>query len=231
MTLKASDISDFQLSCVLFDLDGTLVDTAPDLVACLNQALKQHDLSAIDYQHIRPYISYGAMAMIRQAAPEINEARQQIILETMLNLYENNIAQHSRYFEGIEKTLTAIESKGLKWGVVTNKRERFTLPLMNALGLDMRAACIISGDTTAKSKPDPEPMLAACDQAQVAPQHCVYIGDACHDISAGKSAQMKTLAAVYGYLKSDDKPDEWGADGLIESPEQIMTWINETQCC
>jgi phosphoglycolate phosphatase len=144
----------------------------------------------------------------------------------MLNFYQNNIAEHTVFFKGMTETLESIESRGLKWGVVTNKRECFTNPLMAALNLTHRAACIISGDTTAHPKPHPEPMLAACKQANVKPKECVYIGDAQHDIIAGKNAEMKTLAALYGYLKSGDTPETWGADALIESPEQISIWID-----
>ena len=124
--------------------------------------------------------------------------------------------------------MNTIESLGLKWGIVTNKRERFTNPLVDALNLTDRVACVVSGDTTANSKPHPEPMLTACAQADVKPEECVYIGDALHDIAAGKNARMKTLAAIYGYLKPDDNPDNWGADALIESPEQLTSWITAT---
>ncbi|MCK4842210.1 MAG: HAD-IA family hydrolase [Methylococcales bacterium] len=217
--------SDFNLSCVLFDLDGTLVDTAPDLMACLNQSLKSHGFDEVSCQQIKPFISYGAAVMISQSTESASEQAQAEILETMLSLYQDNIAVHSRFFSGIEETLQTIESLGLKWGIITNKKERFTLPLVNAFKLDDRVACVISGDTTAHGKPHPEPMLAACQQANVKPEECVYIGDALHDIDAGKNTNMKTLAAVYGYLKPDDNPIIWGADALIDSPAQLTDWI------
>jgi phosphoglycolate phosphatase len=220
--------ADFTLSCVLFDLDGTLVDTAPDLIACLNKALKTHGFNTVSSDFIKPFISYGAVAMINKRVDAIDEKTENKILETMLTLYQNNIAEHSQFFNGMTETLKTIESLGLKWGIVTNKRERFTNPLVDALGLKQRVACIISGDTTANSKPHPEPMLTACAQANVKPEECVYIGDALHDITAGKSANMKTLAAVYGYLKPDDIPSNWGADALIESPQQLTSWITAT---
>lgn len=216
----------FKLSCVLFDLDGTLVDTARDSILCLNKALSSHGFTTVSDEIIKPFISFGAAAMINeslnQSVPEMLRAE---ILETMLDLYENNIAEHSVVFKGMSDTLDAIEAQGLKWGVVTNKEERFTNPLMAALNLTDRAACIISGDTTANPKPHVEPMLAACEKAAVKPQECVYIGDASHDIIAGKNAKMKTLAALYGYLKPGDTPEKWGADALIESPEQLAAWI------
>ena len=188
-------MENFKLSCVLFDLDGTLVDTAPDLIACLNKALIQHGFEHTSSDKVKPFISYGALAMINKTASGIDEATQNQILETMLSLYQNNIAEHSRFFSGITETLNTIESLGLKWGIVTNKRERFTNPLVNALNLNKRAACVISGDTTANSKPHPEPMFTACKHAKVKPEECVYIGDAIHDITAGKSANMKNTSS------------------------------------
>lgn len=222
--------TDFKLSCVLFDLDGTLVDTAPDLISCLNKALNVHGFEAVAPRLIKPFISYGAAAMINASQPLCDDKSKANILETMLNLYQDNIAEHTVFFSGIVDTLNAIEAQGLKWGVVTNKRERFTNPLMDALKLTDRAACIVSGDTTANPKPHPEPMLEACKQAGVNPRECVYIGDALHDITAGKSVDMKTLAALYGYIRPDDTPETWGADALIESPDQIPAWIASLSC-
>jgi 2-phosphoglycolate phosphatase len=223
--------TDFKLSCVLFDLDGTLVDTAPDLILCLNKALSSHGFVTVTADTIKPFISFGAAAMIDESLNRsISEELRADILETMLDLYQNNIAEHTVFFRGMVDTLGAIEAQGLKWGVVTNKLERFTNPLMDALKLTDRASCIISGDTTANPKPHVEPMLAACKRAAVRPQECVYIGDAIHDITAGKTARMKTLAALYGYLKPGDTPATWGADALIESPEQIATWITSALC-
>jgi len=221
----------FELSCVLFDLDGTLVDTAPDLVACLNKALSVHDYPLADVGKVTPYISYGAAAMIKASVGDnANDSQQADILETALNFYQDNIAEHSHFFAGILDTLALIEDEGLKWGVVTNKRKRFTEPLMAALDLTSRAACIISGDSTAHAKPHVAPMLAACRIAEVNPQQCVYIGDASHDIVAGKTAQMKTLAALYGYLKPDDQPVTWGADALTASPDHLTDWIKTALC-
>lgn len=219
--------TDFTLTCVLFDLDGTLVDTAPDLIACLNAALTHHGFAQVPEQQVRPMISFGAEAMIKQSSAANAHKSHAQILETMLNIYENNIVKHGGFFSGMAETLLDIEARSLKWGIVTNKRERFTHPLTKALNLTERAACIISGDTTANSKPHPEPMLEACKRAEVKPQQCVYIGDARHDITAGKNANMKTLAAVYGYLTDADRPEQWGADALIASPEQITAWIEQ----
>lgn len=220
----------FRLDCVLFDLDGTLVDTAPDLIASLNATLLDFGYQVVDEVTVRPFISLGALPMIRHALPEADDDLHQRVLAAMLDCYQANIAEHSRFFDGIAEVLSAIESRGLKWGVVTNKRRRFTEPLMAAMQLSQRAVCIVSGDSTGNSKPHPEPMLFACRQAEVEPQHCVYIGDAKHDIVAGKNAQMRTLAAVYGYLNAGDQPELWGADALIEQPRQLLDWIEASLC-
>ena len=218
------------LSCVLFDLDGTLLNTAPDLTTALNKALTHFNFPEVSINAITPYISYGAAVMIDTALEqEVAAAIKADILEWLLNYYENHIADATELYPGMPELLETLENKGIPWGVVTNKRERMTHPLMHALDLTKRSACIICGDTTAHSKPHPEPMLTACRQVQVPPEACLYIGDAQHDISAGKAANMKTLAATWGYLKPDDKPQEWGADALINHPNEILDWItNQT---
>jgi phosphoglycolate phosphatase len=216
-----------QLECVLFDLDGTLVDTAPDLIFCLNSALVFHGFDEIDSKMIQPSISQGAMAMIEKTGLALNTKMKAEILDSMLAHYDDNILRHGGFFNGIEETLGFIERQGLKWGVITNKQRRFTEPLAKALKITTRAACLISGDTTAYSKPHPEPMLEGCRQAGVNPKNCVYIGDAKHDMIAGQAVNMKTLAAVYGYLTDEDQPETWGAEALIRTPLEIKTWIKD----
>lgn len=221
----------FKLSCVLFDLDGTLVDTAPDLIACLNRALLEHGFAEVSTESIKPYISHGAAAMVKAGTDDnVGDEIRQAILKTMLARYQQNIAEFTVFFDGMPQLLESIEAQGLKWGVVTNKLKRYTDPLMQALNLTRRAACIVSGDSTGNSKPHPEPMLEGCRLAEVTPNECVYIGDASHDIEAGRNAGMKTLAALYGYLKPEDVPENWGADALIEHPLQIDSWIKSRLC-
>lgn len=217
----------FKLSCVLFDLDGTLVDSSADLIAALNAALVEYEFPPVAAEPVRPYISYGAAAMIKQSVTA-SDAVQADMLDFFLHYYQHNIATHSALFPGMMATLDTIEALGLKWGVITNKRQRFTDPLMDALNLTQRAACIISGDTTPFSKPHPAPMLAGCVQAGVVARECVFIGDASHDIAAGRAAEMKTLVATYGFLKADDQPELWGADHLVNSPQHINEWIMAT---
>jgi phosphoglycolate phosphatase len=213
------------LQCVLFDLDGTLVDTAPDLIACMNIALRGFGVPSLAPRTAMPFISHGAMAMINHAAPDADDALKAQIMDVMLDTYQDNIAVNSSLFDGMAETLAAIEAQGLKWGVVTNKRQRFSVPLIEALQLDRRAICLVSGDSTAYPKPHPDSILLACQQAGVSPQQCVYVGDAPHDITAGKRAQVKTIAALYGYLTHSDQPEQWGADALITKPTDLLHWI------
>lgn len=215
-----------KLSCVLFDLDGTLVDTAPDLIASLNFALNQHGFKTVEPSHVKPHVSFGASAMINGSFQNsLDDQIHNAILASMLTQYENNIAKHSQFFDGILDVLDFIEARNLLWGIVTNKRERFTTPLVSELKLQHRAACIISGDTTPTPKPHPAPIFEACNRAKVAVENCVYIGDAAHDIAAGKNAKMHTLAATYGYLQPDDTPENWGANALIHSPHDLLAWL------
>jgi len=187
--------------------------------------------AAVTTDAIKPFISSWCRAMINKSLNKsVPEGQRAEILETMLDLYQDNIAEHTAFFKGMSDTLDAIEAQGLKWGVVTNKQERFTNPLMVALKLTDRAGLHYQWGYHGQPKPHLEPMLLACKQAEVKPQECVYIGDASHDIIAGKNAQMKTLAALYGYLKPGDTPETWGADALIASPEQLATWISSALC-
>jgi N-acetyl-D-muramate 6-phosphate phosphatase len=224
-------VQNFNLACVLFDLDGTLADTAPDLLAALTRAMGGLGLGTPPIARVRPYISYGAAAMVREGLNgTCTEQKHKQVLDAMLGDYQQHLAEQTTLFTGMRDVLNGLEAKGIKWGVVTNKRRRFTMPLMDALHLTDRAACIISGDTTTKQKPHPEPMLTACLKAGVKPEQCLYIGDSAHDIAAGKSVKMKTLAAVYGYLKPADDPGAWGADHLIYSPTEILPWIEKATC-
>lgn len=220
-----------KLSCVLFDLDGTLVDTAPDLCACLNFALEQHDFSPVAANDVKPHVSFGAIALINASIEKaVDDEKRAAILNTMLTEYEANIARYSRLFDGMLDVLDFIEMKNLSWGIVTNKRERFALPLIQALELQNRAACVICGDTTPNPKPHPAPLFEACKRANVSAAECVYIGDAAHDILAGKNADMHTLAATYGYLQANENPDLWGANALIHSPQHLLTWLEDALC-
>ncbi len=211
---------------VLFDLDGTLADTAPDLADALNKVREQHGLNPMSFDVIRPIVSHGANALIYLGF-ELSPGDEGFddIREELLHIYRSNIANKTRLFPGMEQVLAEIESSGLNWGVVTNKPSWLTEPLLRELDLHLRAACIVSGDTTSKRKPDPEPMLFASQLAGSDSRECLYIGDAERDIEAGRRAGMKTLTALFGYIGEHDQPGQWGADGMIEQPQEILNWL------
>ncbi len=214
------------LRCILFDLDGTLLDTAPDLIWALNTVLGDEGFEPINAAKIKPLISKGAVGMMQYSLGERSrDVNCSQMVDNMVDIYQQHIADNTQLFEGMETVLYALEQRGLKWGIVTNKRARFTEPLLQALNLFDRPGCIISGDTTNNSKPHPEPMLEACKRIKSKPAECIYIGDAERDIEAGIRAGMSTLAATYGYLADDDTPEAWGACGLLHTPTDILQWI------
>ena len=213
---------------VLFDLDGTLADTAPDLADALNQVLEERCRRTLSFDTIRPIVSHGSHALIYlgfELAPGDEGFAE--IQQRLLEIYRNNIANKTKLFPGMAEVLDEIERRGLNWGVVTNKPSSFTDPLMEALQLHQRAVCTISGDTTTNRKPHPEPMLLAASQAGTDPVHCLYIGDAERDIIAGRAAGMFTLAALFGYVGDHDTPGQWGAHGMIEQPHEILHWLGK----
>lgn len=211
---------------IFFDLDGTLVDTAPDLAFALNQLLEQEGKSPLPYQTIRPVASHGSLGLLGLGFDiDASHSAFKPLQQRFIQIYQDNLSRQSGLFEGMEAIIEKIESSGKKWGVITNKPAFLTLPLMAALKLDKRAACIVSGDTTANSKPHPEPMLHACQLTDVDPTNCLYIGDAERDIQAGRNVNMHTIIARYGYISEHDKPETWQADAMIDHPSEIMQWI------
>ena len=211
---------------ILFDLDGTLLDTAPDLAFALNTLLNEQGMPALAFEKIRPVVSHGGRALIDLGFGVKPEDEQYGTLrERLLEIYKANIARYTRLFPGMEQVLEHIETNNLRWGIVTNKPSWLTDPLLIALGLFERSACVVSGDTTQYSKPHPEPMLHACRLSNSSTDECLYIGDAARDIEAGKKAGMHTLAALYGYIEEDDDIYQWGADAVIDKPEDILAWL------
>jgi 2-phosphoglycolate phosphatase len=212
---------------VLFDLDGTLLDTAPDLADALNTVLVERQRDPLPYEEIRGVVSHGGMALIRlgfgipQTDPDFEPLRQRL-----LDIYLANIANRTRPFPGITQLLDELERRGLNWGVVTNKPGWLTDPLLRQLALYDRAACVVSGDTLNERKPHPAPMLHACEQAGSQPGQCIYIGDAERDIEAGRNACMHTLVALFGYFTPGDRPLEWNADGCISHPLELLEWLD-----
>ncbi|MGE0079916.1 MAG: phosphoglycolate phosphatase [Thiohalomonadaceae bacterium] len=213
---------------VLFDLDGTLADTAPDLAFALNEVLVEQGREPLPFERIRPVVSHGALALVRLGfgiGPE--DARFAALRRRLIDIYRDNLTRSTRLFPGMAELLESIEVRGMRWGVVTNKPAALTEPLMAQLGLTARAAAVISGDTLPVRKPDPAPMLLACEQAQSHPSRCVYVGDAERDVQAGRNAGMATLVALFGYLDETDRPSDWGADGMVEHPDEVLPWIAE----
>jgi len=217
------------IKTVLFDLDGTLLDTAPDLAYALNALLEEQGRSPLSFDTIRPHVSHGATAMIRLGfglsaeSPSFAELRQRF-----LDIYAANISRETRLFTGMEDVLSDLERRQMSWGIVTNKPAFLTEPLLVHLSLRHRAACVISGDTTANKKPHPEPMLLACRQTNSVATECVYVGDAQRDIEAGSRAGMPTLIALYGYIGADDAPETWGASASLNNPADLMRWLDKT---
>jgi len=211
---------------VFFDLDGTLADTAPDLVAATNQLLSARNLPLKPYEQLRPCASAGARGLIGGAFgidtkhPDFIPLRDEFFAN-----YEKALFVHSKLFEGMEHLLNQLESAQLPWGIVTNKSERFTNPLIELMGLSQRSISTVSGDTTPHSKPHPEPILHAARIANLDPNKSLYVGDDIRDVIAGKAAGMKTVAAAYGYCGCEEPPEAWGADFIIQTPQELLQII------
>lgn len=211
---------------VLFDLDGTLLDTAPDLAAALNALLARHGRPALPYARIRPQVSHGGAALVRLGfGIDPRAAGFEPLRQALLDLYHANVARETRLFDGMEALLGRIERAGMRWGIVTNKPGWLTAPLLRALGLDQRPACVVSGDTLPERKPHPAPLRHAAALMAGTPSRCLYIGDAARDIAAGRAAGMATLAALYGYIPDDEDPERWGATAAVATPAEIGTWL------
>jgi len=214
------------IKTVLFDLDGTLADTAPDLAWALNQVLIEQGREPLPFETIRPVVSHGGMALVRLGfAIEPSHPEFDALRNRLLEIYRANIARETTLFPGMAQLLDTLEARGLNWGVVTNKPAWLTEPLLEALGVHHRAAAIVSGDTLPQRKPHPAPMLLACEQAGSTGPQCLYVGDAERDIEAGRAAGMKTLVALFGYIGDDDSPEQWQADGAVETSLAILEWL------
>jgi phosphoglycolate phosphatase len=213
---------------VLFDLDGTLADTAPDLGRALNSVLMEQGRAPLPLAAIRPVVSLGGAAMVQLAfgiVPGTTEFAE--LRERFLAHYGAGVARESALFPGIPLLLENLERAGYRWGIVTNKSGAFTAPLLDALGVAKRAACVVSGDTTPHPKPHPEPLLHACRLMDCEPARAVYVGDAKRDVEAARGAGTATIVAAYGYIPSDENIADWGADALIHSPADLLSWLQD----
>lgn len=213
------------IRAVLFDLDGTLLDTAPDMVDALNVLRAEEGLAPIPFATARSQVSHGAAALVRLGFPDVTE-REPLRLR-YLELYASRVAQETVPFPGVPELLAALEAAGTAWGVVTNKPRWLTHPLLDALGLISRARVVVSGDTVAHRKPHPLPLLHAAQLLGVAPGECLYVGDAQRDVEAAVAAGMPVLAALFGYIDPLESPRTWPADGWINSPREILDWLSQ----
>jgi 2-phosphoglycolate phosphatase len=207
---------------VLFDLDGTYADTAPDLTLALNIMRSERGLQPVSVDATRPVTSTGARGMLRVGFDMAPEHRDYAAMRAeFLDVYARNLCVETRLFPGMEMLLEAIEGAGMQWGIVTNKAERFAKPLMEQLDPGRRCACVIGGDSTPHTKPHPAPLFAAARVLGIDPASAIYIGDDRRDIDAGRAAGMKTIAVRYGYLNGGD-PDAWGADAVVDRPQDVI---------
>ncbi|MBG6076600.1 HAD family hydrolase [Polaromonas sp. CG_9.11] len=217
------------ISAVLFDLDGTLIDSAPDLGAAADKMRTDRSLESLPLSRYRPMAGAGARGMIAVAfglTPQ-DSAFETLREEFFLN-YEERLLKSTYAFDGVDELIARICDYGLKWGVVTNKSARFTLPLTRVMSLFTSAQTIISGDTTAYSKPHPAPLLEAARQLGLPPDRCVYVGDDERDIIAGRAAGMLTVAAAYGYLGNVSDAESWNADFTIIKPSELLNLLKMT---
>lgn len=212
---------------VLFDLDGTLVDTAGDLGLALNEMRRRRGLAPVAGASIRSRASHGARGLLGIGFGLLpGDDGYEVMRQEFLDIYAGCLTNSSDLFPGMVDVLEAVEARGLRWGVVTNKPARFTEPLLDHLGLSARAACVVSGDTCPQSKPHPGPLLHACRQTASRPEDCLYVGDARRDVEAATAAGMPTLVAMYGYIAEDDDPREWGARGFIDQPLDLLGYLD-----
>ncbi len=214
------------IELVLFDLDGTLADTAPDLAAAANRQRAERGLEPLPLDQLRPLASHGARGMVGRALGlKPGDADYEEVRQEFLEYYAQAICVHTKLFAGIGETLDQLEADGRRWGVVTNKMARFTDPLMERLGLHGRAACVVSGDTTQHAKPHPAPIHHALNACAVGSEQTVYVGDDLRDVQAGRAAGVVTVIAAYGYLGAEADIASWGGDHVIDAPAQLLTWI------
>ncbi len=211
----------------LFDLDGTLLDTARDMAAALNVLLLEEGRAVLALEVVRPFVSNGAIALVRIGFPELGVGSPEFesLRKRFLAHYRSALCIHTQLFPGFERVLAILEAHALPWGVITNKAAWLTEPLMESLGLSARAACVVSGDTLPERKPHPRPLLHAAELIAVAPADCVYLGDALRDVQAARAAGMVPLGARFGYVNSADDPGSWPVAGWLDEPREILSWL------
>ncbi|HTC54725.1 MAG TPA: phosphoglycolate phosphatase [Steroidobacteraceae bacterium] len=210
---------------VLFDLDGTLLDTAPDMVGALNALRHQERLPGLPFPQLRLLVSHGARALVHHGFPEAQGPRFESLRQRFLTLYAEALAVRTRPYAGVPEALAYLDSQAIPWGIVTNKPEGLTGPLLEKLGLTGRARTIVCGDTLPERKPHPRPLLHAAAQLGVHPGAAIYVGDAERDVLAAQAAGMRAYVALYGYIPADERPREWPANGWLDSSEGLVGWL------
>ncbi len=210
---------------MLLDLDGTLLDTAPDMVRIVNMMRAQETLAPVQYTDIRQYVSHGSAAVLRVAFPGSDGVRLAALQSRFLELYREHLVVETLLFPGFEEVLAALEAHGIPWGVITNKPGWLTEPLLREFALYERAGCVLSGDSLPVCKPDPLPLLTAARRIAVAPERCLYLGDALRDMQAARAANMVGLAARYGYIGPQENTTEWPVTAWIDSPLDLLDWV------
>jgi len=213
------------LAAVLLDLDGTLLDTAPDLARALNALRAERQLSPLAFEHIRPQVSNGANAVVRIGFPGADAAQFELLRARFLELYRAGLVVETRLFPGFDEVLLQLEAHRIPWGVITNKPRWLTEPLMQQLGLFERAGCVLSGDSLPVRKPDPLPLLTAARMLNVEPARCLYLGDALRDMQAARAANMVALGAGFGYIGADDEVQDWPVTAWIDEPLELLAWV------
>lgn len=208
---------------VLFDLDGTLLDSARDLHAAMEMLLAEKDEPSIDFAVFRPVVSKGARAMLKRSFAGADEQQREALLPEFLAHYESALAAHSRLFDGVAEVLSQIEAQPSRWGIVTNKPFYLAQPLVEKLGWSQRSAILLGGDSLPRKKPDPDQLLHACAVLGVAPEQVVYVGDDERDVQAANAAGMRSIGALWGYRPDDDDPERWLADDLAELPLDLIS--------
>ena len=214
------------IKAILFDLDGTFADTAPDLAAALNHVRATRQLPPLPLSILRLQASNGSRGLLKVGfdiepdAPEYDRLR-----DIFLDYYTHNICVHTKLFGDMAELIAELERRNIKWGIVTNKPHRFTAPLMQALGMASRASCLVSGDTCARAKPHPDPLLKACDIIAATPAQCLYLGDDPRDMQAANAAGMRGIIAAYGYISADAELAGWGAQGTIHKPLELLNLL------
>ena len=215
------------LKAVLFDLDGTVLDTAPDMVGALNRLRQEEHLAPLPYAQVRCGVSHGAARVVGIGFPGVPPEKNAALQRRFLDIYRDALAVDTRLFPGMAQVLDALDAARLRSGIITNKAAYLTEPLLEQLNLRSRFACVVSGDTLTVRKPHPQPLLHAAELAGVAADECIYVGDAERDIQAAHAAGMPGLVANYGYLRDDEDSRTWRGDGYLEQPLDLLEWLKE----